>query len=641
MTEEQKDHYLSRVTTKSPFTPAPKTRKEMLKDSFVHEYVMAEKEEVANLASLGTFEIARRSGLPNQAKTLKCKWVYADKLDRDGSIVKLKARLTAMGCFQREGIDYHETFASVARTKTLRVLMSIYNSNASYTCEHWDVKNAFVNAPIEEAIWIEQPDGHELANFPKDKFVLRLRKALYGTKQAARAWQQHLKQLLHACGAVPLTYDDAVYKVTTPNGGWVLVGTHVDDLFVLCNPAGEATRKMIYDKLSEDMVITNDGEIRWALKARIDRDAEGGILKISQEVYIRTIIERFGSHGITECESPAYAEGPNSKIEDSECASTPTEVAALHAKYPFYEAIGCLWWAANISQPVIFPAVQRCAQYIACPSEKLWIQILRIFGYLKKFPAEGLIFQRHELSDSNFSETTFVKGQPNKSTTKVPLTSAEVDSSLMDARKGMSTLGQCSFFLGNLIDWKSSCSTRVAESSAEAETMAVVLWARENAWLRNLLVDIWDIEIPIPTPLLNSNKDFTILVGEDNAAAIAMSEGKQSSKTKYFSRDWYKVVDRIKNGEFKLIKVPTEDNRADFFTKALKTPRFQYLKEKLMGPTSLQSHFSNPAKEANFTFVCEPKSGAEFGGCVFMTTGSHPTDTSYMQPCNPRPSHPP
>ena len=199
----------------------------------------------------------------------------------------------------------------------------------------------------------------------------------------------------------------------------------------------------------------------------------------------------------------------------------------------------------------------------------------------------------------------------------------------MDARKGMSTLGQCSFFMGNLIDWKSSCSTRVAESSAEAETMAVVLWARENAWLRNLIFDIWDIEIPIPTPLLNSNKDFTILVGEDNAAAISMSEGKQSSKTKYFSRDWYKVVDRIKSGEFELIKVPTEDNRADFFTKALKTPRFQFLKEKIMGPTHLQSHFSKPAKEVNLTFVCEPKSGAEFGGCVFMTTGSYTKDISY------------
>ena len=163
------------------------------------------------------------------------------------------------------------------------------------------------------------------------------------------------------------------------------------------------------------MVITNDGEIRWALKARIHRDAEGGILKISQEVYIRTILDRFGAHGITEFDTPAYREGENSKIEDKECAALPADVAALHAKYPYYEAIGCLWWAANISQPIIFPAVQRCAQYIACPSEKLWVQILRIFGYLKKFPGEGLIFQRHEFPGSNFSETEFLKGQPNKS----------------------------------------------------------------------------------------------------------------------------------------------------------------------------------------------------------------------------------
>ena len=114
--------------------------------------------------------------------------------------------------------------------------------------------------------------------------------------------------------------------------------------------------------------------------------------------------------------------------------------------------------------------------------------------------------------------------------------------------------------------------------------MAVVLWARENAWLRNLIFDIWDIEIPIPTPLLNSNKDFTILVGEDNAAAISMSEGKQSSKTKYFSRDWYKVVDRIKSGEFELIKVPTEDNRADFFYQSSQDAPFPISERENHGP---------------------------------------------------------
>ena len=80
------------------------------------------------------------------------------------------------------------------------------------------------------------------------------------------------------------------------------------------------------------------------------------------------------------------------------------------------------------------------------------------------------------------------------------------------------------------------------------------------------------------------------MVGEDNAAVIAMSKGQQSSKTKYFDRDWYLAVDRIKRGEFELVKVDTAINRADLFTKALRTPRFLELKDRLIGGPHLQNH---------------------------------------------------
>ena len=75
---------------------------------------------------------------------------------------------------------------------------------------------------------------------------------------------------------------------------------------------------------------------------------------------------------------------------------------------------------------------------------------------------------------------------------------------------------------------------------------------------------------------------------------------KQSSKTKYFSRDWHKAVDRIKNKEFELVKIPTEENRADLFTKPLKTPRFRFLKTKLMGGETIQNHFQTPPNHINW-----------------------------------------
>ena len=292
LSDKEKAICKARIHAKDPYSPPPNNRKEMLKDPYREDYIRAEEDEITSLWGFETFAFVRRGGIPRQGKILRTKWVYSDKLEIDGKVDKLKARLTAMGCFQREGIDYHETFASVSRTQTLRVLMIIYNSDASFSCVHWDVKSAFVNAPIEEDIWIEQPDGHDVANFPRSTFVLKLRKALYGTKQAARAWQQFLKALLAECGATPLMFDDAVYKLTDEFGGWVLLGTHVDDLFGLCNPKGHGLREHIRTILSAHVTITGDGEIKWALKARIDRDAKAGLLKISQEVYIKTILMR-------------------------------------------------------------------------------------------------------------------------------------------------------------------------------------------------------------------------------------------------------------------------------------------------------------------------------------------------------------
>ena len=123
LSDKEKEICKARVQAKDPYSPPPTNRREMLKDPYKEDYIRAEEDEMNSLWGFSTFEFVRRGGIPKQGKILRTKWVYSDKLERDGKIDKLKARLTAMGCFQREGIDYHETFASVSRTQTLRVLM--------------------------------------------------------------------------------------------------------------------------------------------------------------------------------------------------------------------------------------------------------------------------------------------------------------------------------------------------------------------------------------------------------------------------------------------------------------------------------------------------------------------------------------
>ena len=114
------------------------------------------------------------------------------------TIERFKARLTAMGCFQKAGVDYTDTYASVMATRTFRFLLQLLNSCATHSMEHWDVSTAFIHAPLKERVYMKQATGHEVKG--KESWVCLLVMALYGTKQASHAWQQHLKGLMVEVG---------------------------------------------------------------------------------------------------------------------------------------------------------------------------------------------------------------------------------------------------------------------------------------------------------------------------------------------------------------------------------------------------------------------------------------------------------
>lgn len=107
----------------------------------------------------------------------------------DGTVEKYKARLVAKGFEQREGYDYQEVFAPVARMVTIRIMVSMAAQN------HWklhqmDVKSAFLNGPLEEMVFVKQPPG--FVKEGSDQKVYRLIKALYGLKQSLRAWNKRI-----------------------------------------------------------------------------------------------------------------------------------------------------------------------------------------------------------------------------------------------------------------------------------------------------------------------------------------------------------------------------------------------------------------------------------------------------------------
>ncbi|GKC88228.1 retrovirus-related pol polyprotein from transposon TNT 1-94 [Tanacetum coccineum] len=130
---------------------------------------------------------------PDKVMLIKLKWIYKDKTDEFDEVLKNKARLVAQGFRQEEGINFEESFASVARIEAIRIFVA-NAANKNITFFQIDVKMVFLNSELKEEVYISQSEGFVDQDNPSHVYILK--KALYGLKQAPRAWYDMLSSLL-------------------------------------------------------------------------------------------------------------------------------------------------------------------------------------------------------------------------------------------------------------------------------------------------------------------------------------------------------------------------------------------------------------------------------------------------------------
>ncbi|GJT14787.1 putative ribonuclease H-like domain-containing protein [Tanacetum coccineum] len=165
----------------------PKKPVQALKDP---SWVEAMQDELLQFKLLKVWTLV---DLPRDKWAIGTKWVFRNKKDERGIVVKNKARLVAQGHTQEEGIDYDEVFAPVARIEAIRLFLA-YASFKDFVVYQMDVKSAFLYGKIEEEVYVCQPPGFEDPHF-LDK-VYKVEKALYGLHQAPRAWYETLSTYL-------------------------------------------------------------------------------------------------------------------------------------------------------------------------------------------------------------------------------------------------------------------------------------------------------------------------------------------------------------------------------------------------------------------------------------------------------------
>nr|GFA13319.1 putative ribonuclease H-like domain-containing protein [Tanacetum cinerariifolium] len=246
--------------------------------------------------------------LPHGKRAIGTKWVYRNKKDERGILVRNKARLVAQGHTQKEGIDYKEVFALVARIEAIRLFLA-YASFMGFMVYQMDVKSAFLYGTIEEEVYVCQPSGFEDPNHP-DK-VYKVVKALYGLHQAPRAWYETLANYLVENGFHRGKIDQTLF-IKKQKGDILLMQIYVDDIIF-----GVTNKDMCksFEKLMKDKFqMSSMGELKFFLGLQVKQKKDG--IFISQDKYVAEILKKFELTDGKSASTPIDTEKPLLKDPD-------------------------------------------------------------------------------------------------------------------------------------------------------------------------------------------------------------------------------------------------------------------------------------------------------------------------------------
>ncbi|GJX82217.1 zinc finger, CCHC-type containing protein [Tanacetum coccineum] len=281
------------------------------------------------------------SDLPPGCKPLGCKWILKRKMKVDGTIDKFKARLVIQGFRQKEGIDYFDTYAPVARITTIRLLLALAAIH-NLVIHQMDVKTAFLNGDLDEEVYMKQPEGFVMPG--NEHKVCKLVKSLYGLKQAPKQWHQKFDEVVLSSGFLLNQSDKCVYSKFDSSGKGVIICLYVDDMLIFGTDQNQVdkTKKFLSSKFSmKDM-----GEADVILGIKIKHENKG--IVITQSHYIEKILKKFNREDCSPVSTPM---DPVEKLK----LNTGKPVDQL--KYS--RAIGCLMYAMTSTRPDIAYAASK------------------------------------------------------------------------------------------------------------------------------------------------------------------------------------------------------------------------------------------------------------------------------------------
>ena len=558
--------------------PEPQDHKEAMATPDAEEWAKEMKVEFDSMKRTDILSDPVR--LPENGRCIGTKWVFKKKRNLDGHVERFRARLVAKGFAQIFGLDYFGTYAPVARLGTLRIVYALAVLMC-LTLASLDVEAAFMNAPLDEELYIRAPPGTD--SLP-DGYVYRLKKSLYGLKQSPKQWNDMLKRFLTVdCGLTQLRSDECLFFKRSGQH-FMLVAIYVDDIVVAYNC--QSMFRSFRDKLTTKFKCKDLGELSKVLNMGILRTADGGLF-LSQESYVRDLLDRFKEHvpaAANPVELPAdpkirlYAGGA-SKVKPFPVETTGERndaegAAECPGNIPYKELLGALLWLSQGTRPDITYAVSQCAKFAQKPRMAHWWALKRILRYLKGTADYGIHYQRQGSRDqaTTLGSVDLPNGYLSSQSAREAAGLQQLDytgnvdsdyaNSLDDRR---SVTGYVNFLASGPVTWQSKTQQSVALSTMEAEYMALAAEVQEVEQQRMVFEELG---LPVVQP--------TIIKEDNKACQLFADHPGNHQRTKHIDVRYHFVRERLHRGSVRVDYVPTSDNVADIFTKAL--PREPFIK---------------------------------------------------------------
>lgn len=521
----------------------PNTYKQAAASSQASQWLQAIREEVEGLVSKDTWEVVRP--IPGVVP-IPSRWVFKVKYAKDHSVERFKARFVVRGDKQREGIDFGEVFSAVSHNTIARMLLSIACS-LDLEVDLVDVTQAFLNADIDSTVYVKPAQGvTDVLGVPADSW-LKLKKSLYGLRQAPRNWsQEFMRWLKNDQGFEVCSQDDCLWFKEFMYKGKktvILVLTYVDDDLIISN--NREALDAFKAAMNEKYKIVDKGQVDYYLGVEISRDRVNRRLTLKQSKFIREILKT--AH-ISEKDPRGYCTPLPANLNLFRNTEKPLD------RELYQSLVGSLIYLSTWTRPDIAYAVSELSKHMQSPSKAHHVALKHVLVYLSHTIDLGITYSRGDVMGLNtlygFSDANFA-GDPDTRRSKTGW--------LMRMNNGP-------------ISWKSKDQSTVALSTCDAEVFAAVQAVKEIKYLRYQL------------HYVGLTQEWPTRMFVDNQATIAiMTRGSLREETKHIGLRKGFLRENYQRMQVQPVDCSTKNQLADIFTKSLPKQSFVTLRDIIMG----------------------------------------------------------